>query len=75
MNYHCSACGRQIGIMLDKKGKPELFRCPITKRIAQTVPAMPIRRSTPPLPKWLEANDLSQRAKKHTFMRGQEELL
>lgn len=64
MNYKCSACGRAIGAMLDKKGKPELFKCPNTGRVAHTIPKEPQTRTPLALPKWLEPEDLSHLAKK-----------
>jgi hypothetical protein len=37
-NYQCSECLRPIGLMVDEKGKPEIFLCPHTGRPAETQP-------------------------------------
>lgn len=46
MNYFCSECHKPIGLMADKRGKPELFKCPHTGRVAR--PQQPVKRDTPP---------------------------
>jgi hypothetical protein len=43
MNYRCE-CGKAIGLMADKEGKPEVFKCPYTGRKQR--PQVPIRRET-----------------------------
>lgn len=35
MKYQCSECGREIGLMADRFGTPELYKCPHTGRVAQ----------------------------------------
>lgn len=64
MHYQCSECSRPMGVMLDMKGRPELFKCPYSGRGASTIPDRPVSRDTPPLPKWLETVDLSTRARR-----------
>ncbi|ASR75951.1 hypothetical protein SEA_GENEVAB15_114 [Mycobacterium phage GenevaB15] len=32
--YKCSACKRPVGLMVDAKGEPEMFKCPNTGRVA-----------------------------------------
>ena len=65
MHYKCSTCFKPMGVMLDRKGKPELFKCPYSGRVSYTIPERPVIRDTPPLPKWLIPEDLSRRAVKH----------
>ena len=38
--YRCSECGKSIGLIADKKGNPELFRCPTTGLIAKAQQAI-----------------------------------
>lgn len=64
MNYKCSDCSRPIGAFFDAKGRPELFKCPHTGRVAQCIPDRRQARTTPPLPKWLQPVDISTRAVK-----------
>jgi hypothetical protein len=47
MHYNCSECGKPIGLMADKNGRPEMFLCPHTGRIAR--PQIPVKRETPRL--------------------------
>jgi hypothetical protein len=47
MGYRCSECGRPIGLIANKFGTPEKFKCPHTGRIANV--QTPIRRDTAPL--------------------------
>ncbi len=35
MHYICSECRRAIGLMADKTGKPHLFTCVHTGRVAE----------------------------------------
>jgi hypothetical protein len=37
MNYVCSECHKPIGLMADSRGKPTLFKCIRTGRVAQTL--------------------------------------
>lgn len=48
MNYQCSECHRPIGLMANQQGRPTLFKCPHTGRVA--LPQMAVHRDTPPLP-------------------------
>jgi hypothetical protein len=65
MHYRCSSCSKPIGAMFDAKGKAELFKCPHSGRISHCVPNhRPEPRKTPPLPKWLRGDDLSQIARR-----------
>lgn len=68
--YKCSECFRPVGAMLDAKGKPELFKCPHSGRVAQaiaqvTLPRKPIKRN-----KMFEAEDISARATKRKVKDG-----
>lgn len=64
MHFRCSECSRPIGAFFDSKGKPELFKCPHSGRIAHCIPDRRVARSTPPLPKWLTPVDISILAKR-----------
>ena len=37
INYWCSACGRPIGLMLDKDGFAKTFWCPHSQRVAEMI--------------------------------------
>jgi hypothetical protein len=64
MHFHCSDCSKPIGAFFNRKGDATLFICPHTGRPAHCVPDRITPRSTPPLPKWLEGDDISQRARR-----------
>lgn len=53
MHHVCSECGRAIGLMADKDGRPTRFKCAYTGRYAQ--PHIITPRSTPPIPESLRA--------------------
>jgi hypothetical protein len=44
--YRCSECNRLIGLMADKNGSAQIFRCPNTGRLAER--QMPLKRDTKP---------------------------
>jgi len=46
--FVCSECGRRIGLMAGKDGKPELFKCRITGEVAEL--QVPVARKTPTKP-------------------------
>lgn len=62
--YKCSECRRPVGVMLGRDGRPELFKCHVTGRAAETVPKMPIVRITPPRRSGLR--DLSRQQNRRT---------
>lgn len=64
--YKCSECMRTMGAMLDSRGKPELFKCPYSGRVAHTIPQFPVRRKPLKLNKSFAAEDISRRATKRT---------
>lgn len=35
--FRCSECRKPIGLMVDPKGKPELFKCPHSGRVASAI--------------------------------------
>jgi hypothetical protein len=47
MHYNCDCCGKPIGLMADKNGRPEIFLCPTTGGAAR--PQTPVKRETPRL--------------------------
>lgn len=54
MDYQCSQCRAHMGAMLDKDGKPELFKCPKSNRAAHMIPELPVCRETPTMPREIE---------------------
>jgi hypothetical protein len=64
--FRCSECGHVIGPMLDKFGRPEMFKCHRYDTAAKMVPDTITSYKTPKKPKDLDAIDLSHRAKKKT---------
>lgn len=64
MHFRCSSCSRPIGAFFDAKGRPELFKCPHSGAISHCIPDRIEPRKTPSLPKWLEGDDISTRARK-----------
>lgn len=65
MHYQCSECRRPMGAMLDRKGRPELFKCPYSGRVAHTIPEHPPQRKTIKPNKSLATEDLSRRASRN----------
>ena len=61
MDFVCSECGRHIGMMAGKDGKPELFKCVRTGRVTQL--QIPVPRTTPARAFWLR-EDLEDTKKK-----------
>ena len=45
--YQCSECSAHIGPVLDRNGKPELFRCHRTGNVAHIIPEQLIGRKPP----------------------------
>lgn len=35
--FRCSECRKPIGLMVDPKGRPELFKCPRSGRVGHMV--------------------------------------
>lgn len=67
--YQCSECGRSVGAFLDREGKPTMFKCPRTGEPATTIPEFMPKRKAVKQPKWLDGEDLSQRATKQKKVR------